>query len=67
MSNRRKNAQNCWFFGALFPLSSPRMLMNDFIKAASILFWELELFLGTRIVHELFRLNETFNATINGH
>ena len=43
MSNRRKNAQNCWFFGALFPLSSPSMFMNDFIKAAFI-FW------GTRIV-----------------
>ena len=31
------------FFGALFPLSSPSMLMNDFIKAAFIL-------LGARIV-----------------
>ena len=47
------------------------MLMNGFIKAAFILFWELELFPGTRIEHELFmnysEFNETFNETINGH
>ena len=43
MANRRKNAQNCCFFGALFPLFSPSMFMNGFIKAAFILF-------GTRIV-----------------
>ena len=49
MSNRRKNAQNCWFFRR--PPSSflSKNLMNGFIKAAFILFWELELFLGTRI------------------
>ena len=47
MSNRRKNAQNCWFFRRA--LSSLRILMNGFIKAAFILFWKLELFLGTRM------------------
>ena len=78
MSNRRKNAQNCWFFGTLFPLSSPSMLMNGFIKAAFILFGNSNCFLehelilfGTRIVHELFmncsEINEALNETINGH
>ena len=33
MSNRRKNAQNCWFFSAeLLHLFSPRMLMNGFMS-----------------------------------
>ena len=52
------------FFGALFPLFSPSMLMNGFIKAAFI-FWGHELIVWTRleqglnkdctrIVHELF-------------
>ena len=39
----KKTLKIVGFFGALFPLSSPRMLMNDFIKAAFIL-------LGARIV-----------------
>ena len=52
----KKRSKLLFFFGALFPLSSPSMLMNDFVKAAFILFWRHELILfGTRIVHELFR------------
>ena len=49
------------FFGSLLPLSSPSMLMNGFIKAAFILFWEHELFTNCS------EFNETFNETINGH
>ena len=45
----KKRSKLLFFFGVLFPLFSPLMLMNGFIKAAFILFWELELFLGTRI------------------
>ena len=45
----KKRSKLLFFFGALFPLSSPSMLMNDFIKAAFILFWKHKLFLGTRI------------------
>ena len=50
MSNRRKNAQNCWFFRR--PPSSflSKNLMNGFIKAAFI-FGGHELFLLGR--HEL--------------
>ena len=67
----KKRSKLLVLFGALFPLSSPRMLVNGFIKAAFILFWEHELFLlgrhelillGTRIVHDLFRINETMNG-----
>ena len=39
----KKRSKLLFFFGALFPLSSPSMLMNDFVKAAFIL-------LGARIV-----------------
>ena len=46
----KKRSKLLVFFGALFPLSSLRILMNGFIKAAFILFWEHELFLGARIV-----------------
>ena len=38
----KKRSKLLFFFGALFPLSSPSMLMNDFVKAAFIL-------LGARI------------------
>ena len=74
MSNRRKNAQNCWFF---------RRALSSFLSKYAhewvhqggfhlfrhelILLGEHELFLGTRIEHELFMNCSEINETINGH
>ena len=71
MSNRRKNAQNCWFFRR--PLSSILSInAHEWVHQSGFHFvLEHELFPGTRIEHELFmncsEFNETFNETINGH
>ena len=53
----KKRSKLLVFFGALFPLSSPSMLMNGFIKAAFI-FWGTRIDFvwntnWTRIEHEL--------------
>ena len=74
MSNRRKNAQNCWFF---------RRALSSFLSKYAhewvhqggfhlfrhelILLGAHELFLGTRIEHELFMNCSEINETINGH
>ena len=65
MPNRRKSAQNCWFFRR-----APSSLLSKNAhewghRGGFHFFWgghELILF-GTRIVRDLFRINET----INGH
>ena len=71
MSNRRKNAQICCFFRRALS-SFLSKYAHEWVHQGGFHFvLEHELFLGTRIEHELFmncsEFNETFNETINGH
>ena len=63
MSNRRKNAQNCWFFrrassSFLSKYAHEWVHQGGFhlFRHELILLGEHELFPGTRIVHELFTI-----------
>ena len=73
MSNRRKNAQNCCFFRRALS-SFLSKYAHEWVHQSGFhfdldtnCFWEHELFLGTRIEHELFMNCSEINETINGH
>ena len=73
MSNRRKNAQNCWFFRRT-PSSFLSKYAHEWGHQGGFHFWgticfclEHELFPVTRIEHELFTNCSEINETMNGH